>query len=62
MPNVTIVGCDLHDRTMLLQTSVGKNTPEEKKFRNDLEGRASMIDYLIQFARKTASSRILIIS
>ncbi len=61
MTHVTIVGCDLHDRSMLLKTSVGKNEPEEKKFVNDFTGRAAMIDYLIQFAQRTDSSRIVFV-
>jgi len=61
MTNVTIVGCDLHDRSMILKTSVEKNEPQEKKFRNDSQGRAEMIAYLIDFAKKTKSSRIVFV-
>lgn len=61
MTYVTIVGCDLHDRSMILQTAVGKGNPEEKRFGNDLQGRAAMIEYLIQFARRTGSSRIVFV-
>jgi transposase len=61
MTQITIVGCDLHDRTMLLKTAAGRNSPEEKKFGNDFEGRESMIEYLIQFAQRTSSSRIVFV-
>lgn len=61
MTQTTIVGCDLHDRSMLLKTAAGKGTPEEKKFGNDTEGRGSMIEYLIQFAERTSSSRIIFV-
>ena len=61
MTQVTIVGCDLHDRSMLLQTAAGKDEPEVKKFPNDVEGRTEMIDYLIQFARQTSSPRIVFV-
>jgi transposase len=61
MTQITIVGCDLHDRTMLLKTSVGKGDPEQKSFRNDLEGRESMLGYLTQFAQRSSSSRIFFV-
>lgn len=61
MSQVTIVGCDLHDRSMLLKVALGKSLPEEKKFGNDMDGRSSMIEYLFQFARKGGSSRIVFV-
>lgn len=61
MTQITIVGCDLHDRSMLIQTAAGKNDPELKKFGNDTEGRTAMIEYLVQFAQGTSSSRIVFV-
>ena len=61
MSEVTIVGCDLHDRSMLLTYAVGKNKPREKSFVNDFEGRSKMIDFLIEFARKHGSDRIVFV-
>ena len=61
MTYVTIVGCDLHDRSMLLKTAVGKSDPEQRTFSNDMQGRTEMIEYLIGFARRTESSRIVFV-
>jgi hypothetical protein len=47
MCQVTIVGCDLHDRNLLLSLAVGKNEPQDKPFRNDAEGRSAMIELSI---------------
>lgn len=46
MSEVTIVGCDLHDRSMLLKVAIGKQEPEQKAFLNDGDGRRVMIEYL----------------
>lgn len=61
MSEVTIVGCDLHDRSMLLKVAMGKNDSHEKSFVNDLEGRCKMMEYLIEFARKHGSERIVFV-
>ena len=61
MNEVTIVGCDLHDRNMLLKFAVGKDEPQQKSFRNDRTGREGMIEFLIQFARRRGSSRIVFV-
>jgi transposase len=56
---VTIVGCDLHDRTMLLQFAVGANPPQQRSVLNDATGRHAMIEFLIEFARRHGSTRIV---
>ena len=61
MSEVTIVGCDLHDRNCLLKYAVGKNDSRERSFRNDYEGRFAMIRFLIEFARKNGSTRIVFV-
>ena len=61
MTQVTMTGCDLHDRNMLLQTAVGKQKPEQKSFRNDSLGREVMITYLLQRARESGSERIVFV-
>ncbi len=61
MNEVTIVGCDLHDRSMLLKVALGKSEAHEKSFVNDVDGRCSMRDYLVQFARKHGSQRIVFV-
>lgn len=61
MSEVTIVGCDLHDRSMLLKFAVGKNNPREKSFLNDFEGRCKMMEFLIEFSRKHSADRIVFV-
>ena len=61
MSNVITVGCDLHDRSMLLKTACGKNKAEQKSFLNDAENRLKMVNYLRQFAEKQQSKRIVFV-
>jgi transposase len=61
MSEVTIVGCDLHDASMLLKVALGKNQPHEKPFRNDSDGRASMLKHITEFARQHESNRIVFV-
>lgn len=61
MSNVITVGCDLHDRSMLLRTACGKNKPEQRSFLNDATNRLKMIDYLRQFARRHKTARIVFV-
>lgn len=61
MSEVTMVGCDLHDRSMRLKVAVGKSEPHEKSFRNDGDGRCRMVEYLVEWARKHGSQRIVFV-
>ena len=61
MTQVTMTGCDLHDRSMILQTAVGKQKPEQKSFRNNSPGREAMITYLLQRALESGSERIVFV-
>lgn len=61
MSKVTIAGCDLHDRSMLLEYAVGMDTPRQKPFVNDVDGRMKMVEFLIEFARKAGSNRIVFV-
>ncbi len=61
MTQVTMIGCDLHDRTMLLQTAVGKEKPEQKSFQNDFLGREAMIKYLFRRAQESGSERMVFV-
>lgn len=61
MSEVTIVGCDLHDRSMLLKVGVGKKKTHERSFVNDFEGRSKMVQYLIALAQKHGSERIIFV-
>ena len=61
MSEVTIVGCDLHDRNMLLKVGFGTRKPVERSFRNDFDGRSSMVQYLIREAKKHGATRIVFV-
>lgn len=58
---VTTVGCDLHDRTMLLEFGVGTNPSQQRSFLNDAAGREEMIVFLFDFARRNGSQRIVFV-
>lgn len=58
---VTIVGCDLHDRSLLLKIAAGMDTPQQRSFVNDSQGRQEMIEMLIEFARREGSRRIVFV-
>ena len=53
MSNVIMIGCDLHDRSMLIRYAVGDAEPQQRSFRNDVDGRSKMIEVLWDFAKKT---------
>ena len=61
MSNVITVGCDLHDRSMLLKTAFGRNKAEQKSFLNDVENRLKMVNYLRRFADKHHAKRIVFV-
>src|SRR4051812_35912195 len=58
---VTIVGCDLHDRSMLFRVAAGMSTPQQKSFSNDCQGRSEMLEYLLDFANRHGSQRIVFV-
>ena len=53
MSKVTMIGCDLHDRTILLRVAVGRSKPFQLEFFNTSKDRCKMITAL----RKTASTQ-----
>jgi transposase len=59
MAKVIMVGCDLHDRSMLLRFCVGSSKPQQASFRNDEEGRSRMIATLQQFSDEHKAERIV---
>ena len=61
MNQVIIVGCDLHDRNMVLRFAAGKGEPLERSFHNDEQGRLKMIDHLKQFASRHGAGRIVFV-
>src|SRR5215216_6597861 len=61
MNQIITVGCDLHDRSMLLKLAAGMEEPQQRSFGNDCEGREAMVQYLIDFARGRNSNRIVFV-
>lgn len=57
MSKVTMIGCDLHDRWMLLKVAVGSGQPMKKSF--ETSHAAEMIVWLKEFARQHDSRRIV---
>ena len=61
MSQVTMIGCDLHDRTMLLKVSVGRSKPTQLEFFNDSKGRCKMITALKKIATQEGDGRIIFV-
>lgn len=61
MNQVTIVGCDLHDRSMLLRYALAGEKPLQKSFAGDTQGRATMREFLVRFASEHHSGRIVFV-
>ena len=61
MSKVIIVGCDLHDRSMVLCFAVNAETPQRKTFVNDRPGRLAMREFLIELARTCGATRIVFV-
>jgi len=61
MEKSIMVGCDLHERSMLLLTAAGPETPQKRSFRNTPEGRAKMIAYLRQRAQDEGAAGIVFV-
>lgn len=59
MFKVTMVGCDLHDRSMLIRFAVGQGEPQQASFSNDALGRGLLLERLKEVAAKEQSERIV---
>jgi transposase len=59
MTKVIMIGCDLHDRSMLLRYAVGTCDPQQLSFDNDARGRALMVGRLKSLAKKNHVDRIV---
>lgn len=59
MSQVIMIGCDLHDRNMLLRYAVGMNQPQQVSYDNDAPGRRRMIQRLRSIAGKHHAQRIV---
>lgn len=59
MRKVIMIGCDLHDKTMLLKIALGRQEAETCSVKNTAAGRAKMIAALQQRAAAAGGARIL---
>lgn len=59
MSQFIMIGCDLHDRTMLLRYAIDDQKPEQLSYPNDADGRRRMIHRLKRLAEKHQASRIV---
>jgi len=59
MHQVIMIGCDLHDKTMLLKIAAGREVPETWSVKNTGAGRAKMIEALRERARAAGGVRVL---
>lgn len=60
MSQVIMIGCDLHDRNMLLRYAVGSGEPQQLAYENDAAGRRRMIQRLKGLAEKNRAERIVL--
>ena len=59
MQEYIMVGCDLHDRSMLLKIARGREEVQKRSFSNDAGGRAAMIAYLQSEAEAAGDAKVL---
>jgi transposase len=59
MGQVIMIGCDLHDRSLLLRFCVDSAAPQQASFANDAEGRGRMVTRLHELAEKHGARRIV---
>lgn len=60
MSKVIMIGCDLHERSMLIRWAVGQGDPQEATFSNDALGRGLLIERLREVAAKHNAHRIVL--
>lgn len=61
MSKTTMIGCDLHDRNLLLKVAVGRSKPCQMEFRNDSKGRCKMITALKKTASEKGNNQIIFV-
>ncbi len=59
MSEFIMVGCDLHDESMVLKIARGRDDSEKVTARNTLEGRRRLIDDLKARARQAGGAKVL---
>lgn len=59
MSKVIMIGCDLHDRSMLIRFAADTEEPQQHSYPNDAAGRRRMICRLRNLSEKHGASRIV---
>jgi transposase len=59
MSKIIMVGCDLHDRSMLIRYSFDTGNPEQASFLNTTAGRDKMLNHLLRVAEHHGAQRIV---
>src|ERR1035438_3242220 len=59
MSKVIMIGCDLHEDSMLLKIAVGTETPETRSVKNSSRGRQAMIADLQRRAKTLGGARVV---
>lgn len=59
MSKVIMVGCDLHDRTLVIRFAEGRKKPQQASFANDARGRGKLIERLHDVAQQVHAERIV---
>ena len=59
MSKTIMIGCDLHDRTMLLRAAAGKGKAVERSFSNERLGRGLMLDWMEELKKKHRAKRVV---
>jgi transposase len=59
MRKVTMIGCDLHDESMLLKIAEGRDTPQTRSFKNTPRGRVAMISDLKRRAKAGGAAEVV---
>jgi transposase len=61
MRNCIAVGCDLHEKNMLLMTAHNDGRPQKRSFGTDRESRQKMIAYLKQCQREAGADEVVFV-
>lgn len=59
MCKVIMIGCDLHDGTLVLRTAVGREEPETRRAENTARGRKALVAQLLACAKAAGGARIV---
>jgi transposase len=59
MRQVIMIGCDLHDKTMLLKIAAGREEPQTRSVKNTAAGRRTMIEDLKKRSQAAGGARMV---